>query len=306
MREWRTMDSQLCRDGHDVAMNADWQVSSWDVLVPEHEERQELATLANRPGKSNSGIYWVQRRARVVRWERQPASLGHAGGRVLSLPETFQWNINAVSFQFIHNVYKPVPVLVVLSSVQVFYIPGRDSSQSEEPLQLLGDTQEPMDDFLSSNMGSSSEESWADQGLRHEFLFRAASSSWAVGGPAWGCLAGELIFLVELIKQALKQGAEPGSSAASHPHVLGQALSQTCKGPVIPRPGLDLCPTCRSDGVGSRFRGSPAAVAIAVCLGLAAVSETLCANQVLRNRGTVPRAWSQHKHLRYLMVCSCF
>lgn len=123
------MDSQLRRDGHDVAMNADWQVSSWDVLVPEHEERQGLARLANRPGKSNSGIYWVQRRATVLRWERQPASLGHAGGWVLSLPETFQWNINAVSFQFIHNVYKPVPVLVVLSSVKVFCIPGRDSSK---------------------------------------------------------------------------------------------------------------------------------------------------------------------------------
>lgn len=104
----------------------------------------------------------------------------------------------------------------------------------------------------------------------------------------------------------MKQGAEPGSSAASHPHVLGQALSQSCKGLVTPRPGLDLCPLCRPDGVGSWFRGSPAAVAIAVCLGLAAVSETLCANQVLRNRGTVPRAWSQHKHLCYLMVCSWF
>lgn len=29
--------------------------------------------------------------------------------------------------------------------------------------------------------------------------------SWAAGGPVCGCLAGELIFLVELIKQALKQ-----------------------------------------------------------------------------------------------------
>lgn len=48
-----------------------------------------------------------------------------------------------------------------------------------------------------------------------------------VGGPAWGCLAGELIFLVELIKDALKQGAEPGSPAASHPHFLGQDLTQS-------------------------------------------------------------------------------
>lgn len=72
------MDSQLCRDGHDIAMNADGQVSSWDV--PEDEECQGLARSANRPGKSNSNVYWVQGRASVVSWGRQPASLGYAGG----------------------------------------------------------------------------------------------------------------------------------------------------------------------------------------------------------------------------------
>lgn len=119
----------------------------------EHEECQGLARSASRPGNSNSSVYWVQQRTSTVRWERQPASLGCAGGWVLGLPETFQWNINAVNFQFIQNVYKPVPVLVVLSSLKVFCIPGRDSSQpqSEEPLQLLRDIQQEEDDFLSSN-----------------------------------------------------------------------------------------------------------------------------------------------------------
>lgn len=106
-----------------------WTVRSWDVLalwdVLEREKCQGLSRSANRPGKSNSSIYWVQQGAGVVRWERQPASLGHAGGWVLSLPETFQWNINAVNFQFIQNIYKPVPVLVVLSSVMVLHLRQR-------------------------------------------------------------------------------------------------------------------------------------------------------------------------------------
>lgn len=158
VREWHMVDSQLCRDGHNIAVNADWQVSSWDVLVLwdmlEHDECQRLAGLAKRPRNSNSSIYWVQRRASMVRWERQPASLGCAGGWVLGLPETFQWSINAVNFQFIQNVYKPVPVLVVLSSMKVFRLPGWDSSQpqSEEPFQLLRDIQQEEDYFLSSNM----------------------------------------------------------------------------------------------------------------------------------------------------------
>lgn len=50
------------------------------------------------------------------------------------------------------------------------------------------------------------------------------SSELCLGGPAWGCLAGELIFLVQLIEQALEQGAEPGSPAASHPCAFGQDL----------------------------------------------------------------------------------
>ena len=141
---------------------------------------------------------------------------------------------------------------------------------------------------------------------RDALLFRAVSSSWAVGWPACGCLVGELIFLVELIKQALKQGAESGSPAASHPHFLGQDLPQSWEGLVTPWPSLDLWPVCRFDGVGSWFLGSGAAGAIAVRTRLAAVAETLRADQVPCDRGTAPGAWSQHKRRRYLMVCSCF